>query len=343
VYRAATGYGLPPAERRKAQLIFAKRAAMMVALSTAYAMMYTDDDEYKDLPDYVKDGNWLYPVTVDGRKTFVKIPVPFEIGFLFKTIPEAAWRLYSGTSTGKEVAKSYMDGLIHNLPGGGILIPQAFKPALESITNHSFFTNNPIEGMSDQGKPVVERGRNASEFSKAASEAGLHKIGLSPAKIDALIKGYFAELGGMFLMASSYLIDAANGKERPTKNLESMPAIKAFMTDPNVSKAVSDFYTLEHNAKEMTNMFASLKKEGLFERAREYVNDDEKKSQMIAAPVFRKIGEQLVKIKTEIKRVENREGMTADEKQTRINELQKMLSQTAKKGYDVAERAGIAR
>jgi hypothetical protein len=35
--------------------------------------------------------------------------------------------------------------------------------------------------------------------------------------------------------------------------------------------------------------------------------------------------------------------MTADEKQTRINELQKMLSQTAKKGYDVAERAGIAR
>jgi hypothetical protein len=344
VYRAATGYGLPPAERKKAQLIFAKRAAVMALMSTLYAMMYTDDDEYKDLPDYVKDGNWLFPTTTpDGRKTFVKIPVPFEIGFMFKTIPEAAWRLYSGTSTGKEVAKSYKEGLIHNLPGGGILIPQAFKPALEAITNHSFFTGNPIEGMSDQGKPVSERGRNASEFSKAASQAGLHNVGLSPAKIDALIKGYFAELGGTFLMASSNLMDSANGVERQSKNIESMPVFKAFMTDPNVSKAVSDFYTLEHNAKEMTNMFASLKKEGLFDRAREYITDEEKRGQMAAAPVFRKIGEQLGKIKTEIKRIENREGMTADEKQTRINELQKMLAQTAKRGYDVAERAGIAR
>ena len=114
------------------------------------------------------------------------------------------------------------------------------------------------------------------------------------------------------------------------------------MTDPNVSKAVSDFYTLEHNAKEMTNMFASLKKEGLFDRAREYITDEEKRGQMAAAPVFRKIGEQLGKIKTEIKRIENREGMTAGEKQIRINELQKMLAQTARRGYDVAERAGIA-
>jgi len=340
VYRAATGYGLPPAERRKAQLTFAKRAAVMGLMSTMYAMMYTDDDEYKDLPDYVKDGNWLFPTTTpDGRKTFVKIPVPFEIGFLFKTLPEAGWRWYSGTSTGKEVAKSVKDGLIHNIPGGGTIVPQAFKPALEVIMNHSLFTGNPIEGMSDQGLPVAERGRNASEFAKATSKAGLDSMGLSPAKIDALIKGYFAELGGTFLAVTSDLI----GTDKPTKNIEANLVFKSFMTDPKVSKAVSDFYTLEHNAKEMTNMFAKLKKEGLFDTAREYLNDEDKKKQMLAAPVFRKIGEQLGQIKTEIKRVENREGMDADEKRTRINELQKLLAQTAKKGYDVAERAGIAR
>ena len=340
VYRAATGYGLPPAERNKARITFAKRAAVMGLMSTMYAMMYTDDDEYKDLPDYVKDGNWLFPTTTpDGRKTFVKIPVPFEIGFLFKTLPEAGWRWYSGTSTGKEVAKSVKDGLIHNIPGGGTIVPQAFKPALEVIMNHSLFTGNPIEGMSDQGLPVAERGRNASEFAKATSKAGLDSMGLSPAKIDALIKGYFAELGGTFLAVTSDLI----GTDKPTKNIEANLVAKSFMTDPKASKAVADFYTLEHNAKEMTNMFAKLKKEGLFDTAREYMTDDDKKKQMLAAPVFRKIGEQLGQIKTEIKRVENREGMTADEKQTRINELQKMLSQTAKRGYDVAERAGIAR
>ena len=340
VYRAATGYGLPPAERNKARITFAKRAAVMGLMSTMYAMMYTDDDEYKDLPDYVKDGNWLYPTTTpDGRKTFVKIPVPFEIGFLFKTLPEAGWRWYSGTSTGKEVAKSALDGLIHNIPGGGTIVPQAFKPVLEVVMNHSLFTGNPIEGMSDQGLPVVERGRNASDFAKAASKAGLDNIGLSPAKIDALIKGYFAELGGTFLSVTSDLI----GTDKPTKNIESYLVAKSFTTDPKLSKAVSDFYKLEHNAKEMTNMFAKLKKEGLFDTAREYLEDEDKKKQMVAAPVFRKLGEQLGKIRTEIKRTESREGMTADEKQTRINELQKMLSQTAKRGYDIAERAGISR
>jgi len=280
---------------------------------------------------------------VDGRKTFVKIPVPFEIGYLFKTLPEAGWRLYSGTSTGKEVAKSYIDGLIHNLPGGGIPIPQAFKPALESITNHSFFTGNPIEGMSDQGKPVVERGRNASEAAKMLSQAGLHNVGLSPAKIDALIKGYFAELGGTSLMAASYVVDAANGTEKSSKNIENYPVVKAFMTDPNVSKAVSDFYTLEHNAKEMTNMFADLKKDGLFDRAREYLNDEDKKKQLLAAPVFRSLGEKMGKIQTAIRQVEARQGMDADEKRTRINELYQLLNQTAKKGYEIAERAGISR
>jgi len=339
VYRAATGYGLPPAEKNKARITFAKRAAVMGLMSTMYAMMYTDDDEYKDLPDYVKDGNWLFPTTTpDGRKTFVRIPVPFEIGFLFKTLPEAAVRWYSGTSTGKEVAKSVKDGLIHNIPGGGTIVPQAFKPVFEVIMNHSLFTGNPIEGMSDQGLPVAERGRNASEFAKAASKAGLDNLNLSPAKIDALIKGYFAELGGTFLAVTSDLI----GTDKPTKNIEANLVAKSFMTDPKASKAVSDFYTLEHNAKEMTNMFAKLKKEGLFDTAREYLEDEDKKKQMVAAPVFRKIGEQLGKIKTEIKRVENG-SMTPDEKQTRINELQKLLSQTAKKGYEVAERAGISR
>ena len=167
----------------------------------------------------------------------------------------------------------------------------------------------------------------------------MDNIGLSPAKIDALIKGYFAELGGTFLSVTSDLI----GTDKPTKNIESYLVAKSFTTDPKLSKAVSDFYKLEHNAKEMTNMFAKLKKEGLFDTAREYLEDEDKKKQMVAAPVFRKLGEQLGKIRTEIKRTESREGMTADEKQTRINELQKMLSQTAKRGYDIAERAGISR
>jgi len=172
MYRAATGYGLNPAEKKKAQELFRKRAAMMVVLSTAYAMMLQDDDDYKKLPDNVKDNNWLFPNPFGGGHSFIKIPVPFEVGFLFKTIPEAGVRYMAGTSTGKEVLASYALGLQRNLPGEGVLIPQAAKPALEAITNYSFFTGRPIEGMSDQGLPVAMRGPNASEVAKLMSKYG---------------------------------------------------------------------------------------------------------------------------------------------------------------------------
>lgn len=133
------------------------------------------------------------------------------------------------------------------------------------------------------------------------------------------------------------------GKESPTKNLESQLGAKAFLTDSNVSKAVSDFYTLEHNAREVVTALNKMKKEGLFNEAREYIDKDENKRQIAAAPVFRKIGEQLSTIKKSIAQIENAESLSSDQKQERINRLKQLMAQTAKKGYEVAERAGIAR
>jgi hypothetical protein len=125
VYRAATGFGLNAKEKKEAQLMFFQRAVMMTILSTMYAMLYQDDEEYKKLPDYVKDNNWLIPNPMSEKPPFIKVPTPFEIGFFFKTIPEGLVRYFSDTSTGKEVLASYKAGLIHNLPANGLPIPQA--------------------------------------------------------------------------------------------------------------------------------------------------------------------------------------------------------------------------
>jgi hypothetical protein len=140
LYRAASGYALNPQEKKAAQQLFIKRAGMMAMLSTAYAMMLQDDEDYKKLPDNVKDNNWLLPNPFGGGQSFIKVAIPYEVGFLFKTAPEVAVRYMYGTSTGKEATTSYLKGLQRNLPGEGILIPQGAKPALEAITNYSFFT-----------------------------------------------------------------------------------------------------------------------------------------------------------------------------------------------------------
>lgn len=347
VYRAATGYGKNEKEKAEAQKTFITRAAMMTAMCTAYAMAYQNDDDYKKLPDYVKDNNWLIPNPFGDGHSFIKLSTPFEVGFFFKTIPEAAVRYMYGTSTGKEVLASYAQGIAHNLPGGSIppisLIPQALKPFIETQANYSFFTGRPIEGMSDQGLPVSARGERASELAKILSSAGLDKINLSPAKIDYLIQGYMAELGTFTTGMASDAILSAQGKTKPARNIEEMPFNKAFMTNPNTSKAVADFYELTHNAQEAVTYMNRLKATGQVEEAKAFSSDEQNKKLMAAAPVLRNIGTQMTELRKAMNYYTNKQDMDPEERRVKINQLAAKYDQVAAQGYKVAQSAGINR
>jgi len=343
LYRSFKG-DMPFNEQLEIQRKIVARGSMLFAGALAYAFMMQDDEDYKKLPDNVKDNNWLMPNPFDPEgRTFIKIAIPYEVGFLFKTIPEIAVRYMADTSTGKEVLASFGSGLRRNLPGEGIPIPQGAKPALEAITNYSFFTGRPIEGMSDKGLPVEYRGPHASELAKTLSSFGLNKIELSPAKIDALIQGYFAELGTFSTGLASSAINAATGKEPPAKNLEQMPFFKAFLTNPNTSKAATDYYEISNNAQEAVNAFNRMKKEGRVEEAKEFVSKEENKKLMAAAPSLRKIQDQMSAIRTQINVIERNEKIDPETRRQRINQLMTTYDKVARQGYKVLEAAGIER
>jgi hypothetical protein len=342
LYRAATGYGLNPEERAKVQRMFATRAMMMVAMTVAYAASLQDDDDYKKLPDYVKDGNWLIPMSTESGKQFVKVTVPYEVGFLFKTLPEVFVRYMSGTSTGKESLASIRSGFIQNMPTGGVPVPQAVRPLLEVVTNHSFFTNRPIEGMGDSRLPVAERGQRASEFAKMMSGLGLDKLSLSPAKIDVLTKGYFAELGAFFNELSGAVINTATGKEPTPKNVDNAFS-KAFLTDPSVNKAISDFYDIERSAQETANLFNDMKKQGRGEDLRALLADPEKRMQVGISPTLNRIQKNMSDINAAIRIIDRNQSIPPQERRAKINELQGILGKLAEKGNEVAGIAGLTR
>jgi hypothetical protein len=338
LYRAATGYGLNPEEKAKAKKMFRQRAIMLVGMTLAYAALMQDDEDYKKLPDHVKDGNWLFPVWLPNTgKTFVKIPVPYEVGYLFKTLPEVVVRYLSGTSTGKEALASIGGGFIHNMPTGGAPIPQFAKPTLEVVSNHSFFTNRPIEGMSDSRLPVAQRGQKASEFSKMLSNLGLDNIGLSPAKLDVFIKGTFAEAGTMATELADALIMAASGDTKTPKNLVNQPFMRSFLTDPQVNKAVSDYYEISRTATETANLFTKYKQEGRGDELRALVADQDKRQQIVAAPVLRKIGDSMSQIQKAIRAIDANKALPPEERRARINELQKRYGEIAEQGRQIAE------
>jgi len=339
VYRAATGYGLPPAEKAAAQKLFKQRAALMFGSSIAYAMLMQDDDEYKKLPDYVKDNNWLMKnPTGEG---FIKIPVPYEVGFLFKTLPEVAIRGLYGNSTGKEVIKSYYDGFMHNLPTGGVPIPQGVKPILETIANYSFFTGNPIESIGESRLPVEMRGRNASETAKFLSQAGLGVIGLSPAKIDNLTQGFFAEAGTFAFTLSDQLVTTVQGKETTSKNLAKQPFFKSFLTDPNSNKAVADFYKIEQTANQVAQEFSTMTKTGLGKEAVELMQDEDKRKLMSSAPALRRVATSMTAIRKAIEATNNNQSIPPDERREMVNKLTAQYNRVAEQGVKLANTLGI--
>ena len=346
VYRAMFAKHLSGAEKAEAQRAFRNGAMIMTVLSAAYAMAYAGDDDYDKLPDVVKDNNWLIPNPLKEH-TFIKIPIPFEVGYLFKSVPEASVRYMQGTSTGKEVLASYKNGLINNIPGGGLspyhFLPQAIRPIIEIQSNYSNFTGRPIEGMSDQGKPVAFRGDHASEMGKFLSGLGLDKISLSPAKIDYLIQAYTAELGTFSNSMASAALMQAEGKTAPSKNIEELPGFRAFMTNPNSSKAVADFYDLDHKASELYTEFNTLRKTGQGAEAKSLLEDEQQKKLISVAPILRKIQTQMTNIHAQINMVKNNQRMSPDERRDRINQLELNLDKVARQGYKVAESAGINR
>ncbi len=339
VYRAATGYNLPPAEKAAAQKLFKQRAALMLGSSIAYAMLMQDDDEYKKLPDYIKDNNWLIKNPLG--EGFIKVAVPYEVGFLFKTLPEVAIRGLYGNSTGKEMLKSYKDGFLHNLPTGGVPVPQAVKPALEVITNYSFFTGNPIESIGESRLPIEMRGRNASETAKFLSQSGLGVIGLSPAKIDALMQGYLAEAGTFTFTLADQLVTTVQGKEPTSKNLAKQPFFKAFLTDPNSNKAVADFYQIEQTANRVAQEFSTMKSTGLGKEAVEIIEDEDKRRLMASAPALRRVATSMTAIRKAIEATNNNQNIPPDERREMVNKLTAQYNRVAEQGVKLANTLGI--
>ena len=56
-----------------------------MAATIIYYLLVSDTDEYKEAKRELRDDNWLIPTPFDYT---LKIPIPFEIGMIFKAIPE---------------------------------------------------------------------------------------------------------------------------------------------------------------------------------------------------------------------------------------------------------------
>jgi len=262
LYRASFGE-MNNKDAAMIQKRFIVRGLTMAALSAMYWTLTHDDDEYKKQEQETKDNNWLVP------SLGIKIPIPFEIGVIFKVIPERIMALTLGQDTNKD----FMDSMARNLRSTLAIdyLPQAIKPFVETETNFSLFTRRPIVGQGLEGvAPEYQVGPGTSSAAAALGS----QLGMSPMKIDHLIQGYTGTMGMYMVSALDGIMNMNAENPNASKRFEQLPFIKRFALDPEARGTVTSYYDLKNATDEVVRTSSLLERTMNFEERNKFMKEN---------------------------------------------------------------------
>jgi len=275
LYRGFMGYN--PAQRGLTRGEAVRTALTRGSLITASTLMYwlltSDDEEYKKATDEQRDLNWLIPT---GTGVPIRIPVPFEVGLIFKTIPERIFDTYpvaevfgkTGQTSKRELTESVTRGVVSTLeinPFG----MQLFAPIAEASLNYNFFTGGPVVPVYTSNNAIaglLSRESN-TEISKAIGKA----LNISPIKVDHVLYGYTGTIG-------SYIIDSVDQfvlknpkvtgdptSAAPSMAMSDYPIVKRFLLNKFSSGDQQDFYRLRTAVQQFAGSVKDLEEDGRYE------------------------------------------------------------------------------
>ena len=313
---------MPMQEQLRIKQKILARGAMIAGATMLYSALMQDNKHYRDAMPDQKYSNWYMPFP--GLEEPVKIPIPFEAGMLFKSVPEAMVELFMKHD------KSAIDGLkmtaMRMIPGlETSAVAQAVRPGLEAYTNTSLQTGETIQSERELKMLPGERIRPGT--SGVAQEIG-GALNLSPVMIDHVIGGYTSSMG----MALMHITDGIVGSKMQgapvASDLSQTPVIGSlFARDGGaiLQEAMGKFHDLE----EVKNTFTSLKNAGQTDRAMAFLrqHQEEYAKAAMATSAQKQIGQ----FTKQIEMVVANKDMTGEEKKRRIDQIKEQRRDFAEK------------
>ena len=300
------------------------RASYLTGLTAAYWMLMSDDDQYKEASDYVRDNNWLIPNPFGNEP--MKIPIPFEIGLLFKTFPERLLDASFKESTARDFAQTVGRGAIATLEMNPFGI-QIAAPLVEVGFNKNFYTGRQIVPYYiDQGVVAGLQDRvTTTEFAEWLGQS----TGMSPLKIDHVINGYAGSLGMVAIdmvdnILRSPAITGDFAASMPTYNLSENPAFRRFFARAEGTGLSEDFYEMNRYVGQIVQTLNKLEKEGRIEEyqkflvGREHLLDFRKD--------FNAISNELSELRREKQDI-IRADIHPDSKRDQVNEIDRIINE----------------
>jgi hypothetical protein len=322
MYQAFTGK-MPFSEKLKVKQKLFQRAAMMAGFTMLYASMMQDDESYQNANDDEKYSNWFMPNPFGEE--YIKVPIPFEMGLMFKAIPEALVNTMFGDAKARDTMSALGKMTWNSIPISG---PQGIKPALETAINYSFFTGRPIESERLQRYEPGERYTDrTSELVKSIGGA----LNISPVKIEYLIKGYTGSLPLALVSLSNPVLRSSEAGEQPeTRSFigSETPLLGSFFQAKDATGLVNKAYKDMEEINKAKETYKKILDEGREQEAEAYM---EANADMIAmgtmAGRFRK---RMGDLTSQERLVRSDSSLSAGEKRELLDEIRKEKIDLAK-------------
>jgi hypothetical protein len=317
---------LSEGEKNATRAAIVYRGMQLAGLVTLYTLMVGDDDDYKKLDDDTRNRSLIVP------GTGFRIPIPNDgIGFLFKVIPEEVTRAVmaqgiesddAGAKMGRALWNGFKNiGSFENLlPGAGSPL---IKTPVELILNKSFYTGNPIVGKSKEFlAPAEQYTEGTSEIAKQLGAA----LNLSPIKLDYLVRGLTAQVGGSVLAASNSLFHAADGKVTPSwsGDIKDIPLLGQLGYSRKDKGDLEDYYELRDTVDKVSRTYRDMIASGRGKEAIEYITDPTNQKAFALRQLQTQIDKGLAQYRNMEKLIYNNQNLDSNEMRRQLDRVDEM-------------------
>ena len=255
LYRSLTNK-MPFAEQMEIRRKIVARGMLLMGVSLGYALMMQDDEDYRKASPEERYGNFF--VHIPFVKDPLKIPIPYEVGILFKAVPEMLVDSMHKEMTTYEAARGMGKLIWQNAVPG--LSFAGTKPITEAVYGQTEL--GPIETQHEKTLMATERYRpNTTELAKVAGKA-TGMMGISPIMLEHFVRGYTGSLG----LAAMHMVDPifASGQEgeKPSLPASKTPFIGSLFQTSEGRYLKERAYERMNDVQQAQNTYKDMLKKG---------------------------------------------------------------------------------
>ena len=331
LYRAFKG-DMPFSKQLDIKTKLVQRGLMLAAGTAAYAMLMSDDEAYKRAKPEERYGNWF--VHIPGTEEPIRVPIPFELGYLFKALPEAIYNMAANDEkTGKAVGGLYK--LLEQ--SNPFALPQAIKPLTEAVLGKSFYGGD-IESKREQGVLATERYRDTTtELSKLLGSV-TGKAGVSPITLDYLIRGYTGPLGIALVQLANPILTTEMKADvaEPSLKASKTPFIGGLFQPVEGRGTLDEAYERMTEIQQTKGTYNQMVEKGNRAEARAFAQ--EHANELGMASTSGSVQKYLGEIAKQERMVRASPNLTTEQKDERLAKLDKMKTEYARKFIALSDK-----